>query len=105
MKKSIIAALFVIAASTTMADESLEYCTSIGTLAETVMAFRQAGVTAMDMHNTLGKSASPLTASIIEAAFEEPKFSTESYRREAISEFVSIWFMACMKAEQEMGNE
>lgn len=101
MKKFIVAALFVTSATAAMADDSHEYCTSIGTLAEVVMAYRQSGITAMDMHNTLGKSASPLTASIIEAAFNEPRFSTESYRREAISEFVSTWFMACMKAERE----
>lgn len=101
MKKLITAAIFTLAAPAVLADEPREYCTAIGSLAETVMTYRQAGVTAMDMHNTLGKAASPLAAAIIEAAFEEPKFSTESYRREAISEFVSTWFMACMKAARE----
>lgn len=101
MKKFIVAALFVIAAPATMADESREYCTSIGTLAEMVMKYRQAGVTAMEMHSALNNAASPLTETMIEEAYKIPRFSTESYQAEVASEFVSTWFMACLRVERE----
>lgn len=78
---------------------SIETCTSMSETAQVAMQVRQTGLPIYTVMNQLAGSLDgtdlQLAILIMEAAYEEPLYSSEEYKTRAANEFASDLFRAC----------
>lgn len=83
------------------AGEWEEMCDSLATAAGTTMDARQAGVPAtklFELADSFDEEVRGLLRDIILKAYDTPRFKTEEYRQEAITEFQNQTLVGCLKA-------
>jgi len=84
-------------------DSTFEICKNMEAFAEQVMENRQDGVPMADMYELIMKLDVPKEAKesmflILKAAFKEPRFSSEEYKKKAVVDFQNTTFLSCMEA-------
>jgi len=64
------------------------------------MGKRQEGILMSDMMEIAGTGADlkDIAESIVIKAYEQPQFSGEDYKKEAIEKFTNQWFLLCIKS-------
>lgn len=102
MKKLLFLAAFIscaggisTAASATQSEND-KICSKIYEIAKTTMVARQAGVAMPTMIKTANNDA--YVRKIVIAAYDKPKFSSQSYVDNEVSEFADFWYSDCVKA-------
>ncbi len=94
-----IAAAAVLFAAPAFAD-NLKRCEAIGNIAKYVMEQRQANVPMQDLLKHARQRA-PQGYSFFQTvavrAYERPRYRTEEYQKNAITDFQNLYFNACMK--------
>jgi hypothetical protein len=108
MKMIILIARACIAATATIAlaasakaDDTTEFCKSVGEYSRSVMKNRQADVPMSDMMEVLDRKhdapegVKNVARKMIILAYEQPDFSTEENQKEAIAEFGNEAELAC----------
>lgn len=86
-------------------DTNEEYCKDLYQLAENIMFFRQDGASVIKQME-LVESMKPtkdfkrLMEMMIEKAYKEPKFGSEEYKAEAITEFANDIYIRCKQANR-----
>ena len=105
MKKLVITLILVLIATPAIAEERTwqESCQTTANLAEIVMTRRQEGVSIVEMVTIvkdmpIGSKERELTESILINAYGQPKFSTEEYIEEAITDFKNEVYLECAKS-------
>ena len=89
------------------AGEWEEMCDSLATAAGTTMDARQAGVPAdklFELADSFDGEVQVLLRGIIIKAFDTPRFKTEEYRREAITEFKNKTLVDCLKVRSPLNQ-
>ncbi len=79
-------------------------CSDISELAEAIMTSRQYGMSAIKLVKIAEESFGEhdaLAIEMIDAAFDEPRYTTEDFKQEAIEEFTSMYFLECYKIMRE----
>lgn len=72
-------------------------CKDLGQLAESIMEARQSGVTlSRSMEVAEG---SDFTQALVLAAYQTPRFNTDEYQRESITDFRNAVELACFEAQ------
>lgn len=97
-----LSALTLIAAvvftGSAMAEDKTAVCDDVNALAESIMGSRQAGVDMAKMMAVAKESGiEKLARVLIIAAYEQPQFHGEDYRRKAVSEFKNKVYLQCIK--------
>ena len=97
--KFIVLALTI--TSSTVNANQFENCKVITKAAETIMDGRQNGTSAADFYENIEKNAKDAQAKkiliiLVKEAYKTPKFNTEEYKLNAISEFKNECMVACM---------
>lgn len=97
--KKLTLALFALFAAPATAQEMTpdEMCAAFATYAEVVMKARQSGVPLGQMLETI--DGEPLLRSLVMVAYDQPRFSTESYQQEAIDVFRDNVHLGCLQAQ------
>jgi hypothetical protein len=73
-------------------------CSAIALLAKTIMDVRQNGMPmSMVIDSVTDENMKGLVTRMAILAYERPKFSTESYKQNAINEFENQFYLNCMK--------
>lgn len=81
-----------------------EICSTVGDMAENVMTHRQSGAKMSDMLKVYGEELVAVPAAVEQIskltllAFEQPLFSTEESKREAVIEFRNRAELGCYKS-------
>lgn len=97
MKKLLIAAAMTLSLGAA-ADEKADTCSDINALAESIMSSRQAGVDMAKMMTVAKNSGiEKLARILIIAAYEQPQFNGEDYRRKSVAEFKNKVYLQCVK--------
>lgn len=107
MRKLLSAAFLLAISFTTQSatDSSEKYCKNLYQLAENIMLFRQEGVSVIKQMELI-ESAKPsedfkgLMEMMVEEAYKKPKFSSEEYKTEAITEFANDIYIQCKRASR-----
>lgn len=93
----VAAAAFIVIAASSKAVKAetvdAEYCEQIASLAETVMKARQAELDVVGMMKQA--KGSKLFTILVKSAYKEPGYSTEEFKKNAISEFKAHWYLVC----------
>lgn len=106
--KKLLAAAFLLAMSFmthSATDTNEDYCKNLHQLADNIMFFRQDGVSVIKQME-LVESTKPtkdfkrLMEMMIEKAYKEPKFGSEEYKAEAITEFANDIYIRCKQANR-----
>ena len=92
MKKLSLAAVLALSVFSVQAEEE-DYCESIGELATVIMQNRQKGVDLSKML-ALAKDNDGVKAIVLDA-YNSPRYSTDTYKNDAISDFSNKWVLAC----------
>lgn len=96
MKKLILAALFLPALA--LAEKpTFEVCQSYSTYAETVMESRQLGVDMASAYEMVKDEK--ILSTILMSAYDSPRYSTQDFKDNAISDFKNKWFLACIQSK------
>lgn len=96
MRKVVIGLVFLMGSVTVSADELS--CDTLSSLAKDVMRNRQANIPISEMMKaTQGLDIAQL---LIRAAYDEPRYGSEKYRQNAITDFENTWYMNCLKSKQ-----
>lgn len=78
-------------------------CKGISELAETMMQLRQTGVPMSRVHDLITKDFDPvlqeIATTMLQLAYEKPRYSSVEYKKRAITDFGSEWFLQCLKAK------
>ena len=80
-------------------------CDEIASLAEAIMAARQAGVPmremykAADAHGDDSEFFKSMVKSLVKQSFTVPRYSTEGFKKTAITDFGSTVFMECIRKQ------
>ena len=78
-------------------------CSSISTLAETIMTSRQAGVPMRDIVAIAnGNSTVEL---IIQQAYSQSLWRSKGLKQRAITEFSNDWYKSCMQVEDDRARQ
>ena len=77
-----------------MAQDAQDPCIIWGELAATIMELRQEGV---NMGSAMSVTDNELARMLVIAAYDTPRFSTESYKQQAIQDFANEVMMVCYK--------
>ena len=104
MKYALIAAAALsVLAAPAMADNKVDNCTGMASLAKSAMELRQTGA---DLPTVVGALSEELDGPELDAAikvmqfaYREPLHSTDRAKQEAANEFSSKVFLACMEVE------
>jgi hypothetical protein len=76
-------------------------CATAAKAAERIMAKRQAGDDILELFEVIdtapGEEFKALLEGLATMAYDRPRYNTEEYRREAISEFKSRVMIECLK--------
>jgi len=106
MKKLLLIAFLLTASlATHSADTSDKYCRDVNQLAENVMFLRQKGVSVVRQMEII-ESTKPsrdfkrFMEMMVEEAYKEPKFGSEEYKAEAMTEFANDWYIQCKQANR-----
>ena len=96
-------ALAIIASSGAIAGQ-LESCKTIANAAEGIMDGRQNGTSAAEVYDRIEKGVKDKPAKntlmlMVKEAYKTPKFSTNEYKNNAVSEFKNEYMIACMAGE------
>ena len=99
-KIKFIVLAIAITSSAVNADQ-FENCKVITKAAESIMDGRQNGTSAADFYERIEKSvkdeqAKKILMILVKEAYKTPKFSTEEYKLNAVSEFKNECMIACM---------
>lgn len=107
MRKLLLAAFLLAISFTTQSatDGSGKYCKNLYQLAENIMSFRQDGVSVVKQMELIestkpSKDFKGLMEMIVEEAYKKPKFSSEEYKTEAITEFANDIYIQCKQANR-----
>ena len=80
--------------------EELGLCTAIGELAAVVMELRQQGGSYASMYATAlqsdDESIRQVNITMIEQAFQVPRYQSDRYRSEAVADFRNQWEQGCI---------
>lgn len=97
--KKLTLALFALLAAPATAQEMTpdELCATFATYAEVVMKARQGGVPLGQMLDTI--DGEPVLRALLMVAYDQPRFSTESYQQDAISTFRDEVHLGCLQAQ------
>ena len=74
-------------------------CEQLSSLAGVVMTGRQDGV-AMSDYMAESKDF-PASQAIVVAAYKVPRYSTDEYKKSAVSDFENEWYLACYKSQNK----
>ena len=95
MKKLILAALFL--PTLALAEKpTFEVCQSYSTYAETVMESRQLGVDMASAYEMVKDEK--ILSTILMSAYDSPRYSTQDFKDNAISDFKNKWFLYCIQS-------
>ena len=92
MKKLSLAAVLALSVFSAQAEES-HFCESVGELATIIMQNRQKGVDLSKML-TLSKGDDGVKTMVLDA-YNSPRYSTDVYKNDAVSDFSNKWVLAC----------
>ena len=92
MKKLILAVALSLAVFSAQAEESY-FCESVGELATIIMQNRQKGVDLSKML-ALSKGDDGVKTMVLDA-YNSPRYSTDKYIADAVSDFSNKWVLAC----------
>ena len=76
--------------------DKLKLCKSLSSLAETIMTNRQDGDDKDDMYEIASNS---MAQTMVNMAFDRPKFSSEQYRQGEVSRFINLWSRECINSK------
>jgi hypothetical protein len=91
--------IFIILTAYSFASSGSEFCSKVAEASEAVMEARQVGVKASTLIEHAGESK--LNLMIIQDAYSQTLYSTEKYKKSAITEFSNKWLMLCLKEQQK----
>ena len=95
MKHLILAA----AAALTLTTANAQDCKGLGDIAEKLMELRQAGGALSDIMSN--PELSSLTKRMAVDAYKTPRYSTDEFRKRAITDFRSEWEVACYEVRSK----
>ncbi len=105
MKKLILTLICVVGlSSVAYSDDTHETCKRVEQIAGVIMEKRQAGASMsamIDATNSVESSSKNLLNKIIKDAYDYPRYSSEEYRQEAVSEFENKYYGICLKIHEE----
>lgn len=83
----------------TATKETLEKCTNISKLAETVMKKRQEGVAMSDLMKVANDGAEPnqFLVGMITAAYEESRYNGEEMKQRKVEDFRDQFYLGCVQ--------
>lgn len=91
-----------------ISESEMTYCKEVEKISGTVMRNRQYGVTManqMDIaYNSKSDDAKTLLMTLIELAYDEPMWSSESNKDKAVVQFRNDLFKACLKEAKKHKN-
>lgn len=102
MKKLALTVILIAASQSVLAEPSkFDMCKTYGAYAKTVMQARQSSMPATLLYERasnpeLGDAVSSAMNMFIGLAYSKPAFSTDKYKKRAISEFESDIVVSCM---------
>lgn len=83
---------------------AMESCEQVSSTAEIIMRARQEGVPMKTQYSRAAKVGNDVFAEwakgMIAIAYDSPKYTSERYRDQAVSEFGSRVFVQCLKDEE-----
>lgn len=104
MKKLIIASIFMFLSFNVAANnsETMEFCTAMSGLGESIMTARQNNADIGDMFALAQRftETSDLAVAMVTEAFNRPRFSTESNKQASIRDFKNEMFLVCLEARK-----
>ncbi len=74
-------------------------CEYIGTIAETIMKARQSDRPMSKLMAVIDQYEMPSVKPIVVAAYQEPSYSSDSYKQKAIAEFRNTVELACYEGK------
>jgi len=83
--------------------DPIEVCSTFEELAGLIMEHRQLGTPMSKIMKILGSDK--IGRKIVVDAYEETRFSTESYQKKSIENFKNKWFLSCFKGLSKQKNE
>jgi len=93
--KTALTVIAIFLATPTIAEEEEQHiCETLGDVAYKVMELRQGGV---PMSTVMQISDSELVQAIIVDAYDQPRFSTDSYKQNAMNDFRNYVEVECYK--------
>lgn len=98
MKRLLAIALTFTAATAFATEKEIsdhEFCKSVSNLAETAMTYRQEGISVVAMIEAVDL---PVSRFLIKEAYKMPRYSSEEYQRQAISDYRDEYYINCLKA-------
>lgn len=100
MKKILVTTVFALSATTAQATPVDTMCQSVANTAGVIMQARQDGVTVTNIAAALRQS--PLNSvskahTMIQAAYQQPKYNTDRYVRNAVTEFYNTVYLDCVR--------
>jgi len=93
--KTVLTTLAMFLATPVVSEEGEHICETLGDVAYKVMELRQGGV---PMSTVMQISDSELVQAIVVDAYDQPRFSTDSYKREATNDFRNDVEVQCYKS-------
>ena len=87
-------------------EEEAKFCATVSETAELIMKARQEAITRRVVTEAVTKDQDNneiknLWLSLVELAFARPRFTSEKYKQEAISDFSSDVYSTCYKSKTE----
>ena len=90
-----------------------QHCLNAMAMSEAAMTVRQNGLPLSEALNNIKKMVesgestekeASLVKLILRDAYSKPKFSTEAYKKESISEFSANYYLACMEGYEAINK-
>lgn len=91
-------------AAITVDDVKEEYCKAVLSMSKTIMDGRQAGIPidrSLELANKITKDNeffNKITKQLVIDAYDQPRFSTNRYKKEQLDDFAAKHYISCMKA-------
>lgn len=95
MKKVLIIAALLFSATTQAEEVTAETCALVSQIAHKVMEARQSNVSMMNALDVMEGNA--LGVMLVKEAYSTPKYTTDSYKQNAINEFSNKYTAMCFK--------
>ncbi len=103
MKKYILATILLCTAATSNADTREAICPEIANLAMTIMSARQTGVPIETLMQAADQDVEQMYEDLAKAmimdAYSAPRYSSEEFQQQAITEFGNAVSVACYSSE------
>ncbi|WP_305967426.1 hypothetical protein [Marinobacter salsuginis] len=92
--RKLMLCLLVVLPSISLAEQPS--CEDVSDLARDVMRNRQANIPMAEMMKAT--EGMPMVQSIIKEAYKIPRYGSEEFKRDAMTDFSNNWYMACLES-------